>query len=215
MSLKLLDRPLARHILAQLRSKDTDQISFRKSMVRLGRLIGYEIADDLGYIEIDLETPVAKAKGISLVGLERITIVNVLRAATPLVEGLLKAFPSAKQGVVVAKRREHESVSPPETMDVDVYYSKLPAIGKEDTVIVADPMLATGSTLLKVLGLVSSSGSPKSLYVACIIASVYGVKRVLSSGYNAKVIAVEVDPELNNKGYIVPGLGDAGDRAFG
>ncbi|PSN83104.1 uracil phosphoribosyltransferase [Candidatus Marsarchaeota G2 archaeon ECH_B_SAG-G16] len=215
MSLQVVNRPFARHILTKLRSKDTDQVNFRKNLVRLGRILGYEIADQLSYIEVEVETPIAKAKGIVIDSLEKVVIVNVLRAATPLVEGLLKAFPSAKQGVVVAKRREAEYSKPPEQMNVDIYYCRIPQIASDQIVIVADPMLATGSTILKVLELIHKQGTPKEVYIACVIASKYGVERILSSPYKVKIFTVEVDPELDNRGYIVPGLGDAGDRAFG
>jgi uracil phosphoribosyltransferase len=215
MSLKVLNRPFARHILTKLRAKDTDQVNFRKNLVRLGRLLGYEVADTLSYVETEVETPVGRSKGIVIDSLDRVVIISVLRAATPLVEGLLKAFPSAKQGVVVARRREKESNSPPEKMDVDIYYSKIPKINPEDIVIVADPMLATASTMLKVLDLIYSQGSAKTVYAVCVIASRFGVERLLSSNYHVNIFTVEIDAELNNKGYIVPGLGDAGDRAFG
>jgi uracil phosphoribosyltransferase len=215
MSLRVLDRPFARHILAKLRAKDTDQVNFRKNLVRLGRIIGYEIADSLDYTEVIVHTPISVARGVVIRDLDHVVIVNVLRAATPLVEGLLKAFPNARQGVVVAKRRERVYDSPPTDMEVDVYYARIPEIGSDDIVIVADPMLATGSTIIRVLGLVFERGTPKKTFVASVLASAYGVKRVLGSGYPVTIFAVEVDPELNDRGYIVPGLGDAGDRAFG
>ncbi|MEM3670643.1 MAG: uracil phosphoribosyltransferase [Thermoprotei archaeon] len=215
MSLKVLDRPFALHILTQLRSVKTDQVNFRKNMVRLGRLLGYEIADNLGSTEIEVETPLTKTRGVVIDSLDRVVIINVLRAATPLVEGLLKAFPSARQGVVVAKRRETESSAPPKEMGVDIYYSRIPEINLDDTVVVADPMLATGSTVLKVLELVEKAGHPKTIYVVSVLASKYGVERVLDYGRNIKLLTVAVDPVLDSRGYIVPGLGDAGDRAFG
>lgn len=215
MSLRVLDRPFARHILTRLRAKDTDQVNFRKNLVRLGRILGYEIADSLGYEEVEVETPLGRARGVVIRDLERVVIVNVLRAATPLVEGLLKAFPSARQGVVVAKRREKTYDSPPKQMEVDIYYSKIPKINPDDIVIVADPMLATGSTVLRVLELVFGAGSPKRVFVASVIASRYGVERVLGCGRPVEIFVVEVDPALDERGYIVPGLGDAGDRAFG
>ncbi|MCL5788440.1 MAG: uracil phosphoribosyltransferase [Candidatus Marsarchaeota archaeon] len=215
MSLNVLDRPFAKHILTQLRSVDTDQVNFRKNMVRLGRILGYEIADSLGSVEVEVQTPLARTKGTVIDSLDRVVIVNVLRAATPLVEGLLKAFPSARQGVVVAKRIERSGSAPPAEMDVEIHYSRIPSIRAEDIVIVADPMLATASTVLKVIGLVEKQGTPKALYVVCVIASKYGIERLVTSKKNIRVFAVQVDPVLDERGYIVPGLGDAGDRAFG
>lgn len=215
LSLRIVDRPFARHVLSILRSKDTDQVAFRKNLVKLGRILGYEIADDLGFREVLVETPVGRARGVVIDALEKVIIINVLRAATPLVEGLLKAFPSARQGVVVARRRETEYDAPPSRMDVDIYYSRIPSLGPQDTVVVADPMVATGSTILRVLELVHAISTPNRLYIASIIASKQGVDALLSSGYHVRLYTVEVDPLLNNKGYIIPGLGDAGDRAFG
>ncbi len=215
MALDVLNRPLARSILTKLRSKDTNQINFRKNMVRLGRLIGYEIADNLEHVEIEVETPLSIARGIAIKDLDNVVIINVLRAATPLVEGLLKAFPAARQGVVVARRREGTFNRETGGIGVDIYYSKIPDIGPEDVVIIADPMLATGSTVLKVLELIQSRGKPKSIIIVSVMASRYGVNRVLESGYPINVYTVEIDEELNEMGYIVPGLGDAGDRAFG
>lgn len=215
MGLDVLNRPLARSILTKLRSRETDQINFRKNMVRLGRLIGYEIADNMEQEEVEVQTPLALTKGIAIKDLDNVIIINVLRAATPLVEGLLKAFPAARQGVVVARRREGTFNRSTAGMEVDIYYSKLPDIGENDTVIIADPMLATGSTVLKVLELVKSKGTPKSIILVSVMASRYGVNRILESDYVLNIYTVEIDEELNDQGYIVPGLGDAGDRAFG
>jgi len=215
LSIRIVNRPFARHVLSILRSKNTDQVTFRKNLVKLGRILGYEIADDLGFREVLVETPMGKANGVVIDALENVVIINVLRAATPLVEGLLKAFPSARQGVVVARRRETEYNAPPSRMDVDIYYSRIPSVGSQDTVIVADPMVATGSTILRVLELIRAKCTPSRLYIASVIASKQGVDALLSSGYTIRLYAVEVDPVLNNKGYIIPGLGDAGDRAFG
>jgi uracil phosphoribosyltransferase len=215
MSLRILDRPFARHILTKLRARETDQVNFRKNLVRLGRIIGYEIADSLECSEVTVETPLGKAKGVLISELDHVVIVNILRAATPLVEGLLKAFPSARQGVVVAKRRESVFKSPPEKMDVDIYYSRVPDLKPDDVVIVADPMLATGSTILRALELVYAKGEPKKVFVASVIASRQGVERVLRWDRPVNIFVVEVDPLIDERGYIVPGLGDAGDRAFG
>ncbi|MEM0063775.1 MAG: uracil phosphoribosyltransferase [Metallosphaera sp.] len=215
MAIFLLDKPLFLHILTQLRNKDTDQIMFRKGMVRLGRLIGYEISNNLDLDIIQVTTPLgANVKGVVIKDLENIMIINVLRAATPLVEGLLKAFPAAKQGVIAASRRESESTSPPKEMEVDITYLKIPKISKEDIVIIADPMIATASTMLKVLNRVTEL-SPKRIIIASIISSEYGINRIMKKFSFIDIFTVSIDPEINNSGYIIPGLGDAGDRSFG
>ncbi|MEM4911312.1 MAG: uracil phosphoribosyltransferase [Metallosphaera sp.] len=215
MAIFLLDKPLFLHILTQLRNKDTDQIMFRKGMVRLGRLIGYEISNNLDLDIIQVTTPLgANVKGVVIKDLENIMIINVLRAATPLVEGLLKAFPAAKQGVIAASRRESESTSPPKEIEVDITYLKIPKISKEDIVIIADPMIATASTMLKVLNRVTEL-SPKRIIIASIISSEYGINRIMKKFSFIDIFTVSIDPEINNSGYIIPGLGDAGDRSFG
>ncbi|MEM3863281.1 MAG: uracil phosphoribosyltransferase, partial [Metallosphaera sp.] len=188
---------------------------FRKGMVRLGRLIGYEISNNLDLDIIQVTTPLgANVKGVMIKDLENIMIINVLRAATPLVEGLLKAFPAAKQGVIAASRRESESTSPPKEMEVDITYLKIPKISKEDIVIIADPMIATASTMLKVLNRVTEL-SPKRIIIASIISSEYGINRIMKKFSFIDIFTVSIDPEINNSGYIIPGLGDAGDRSFG
>jgi uracil phosphoribosyltransferase len=213
MALHILNRPFVQHTLTILRSKKTDQITFRKGMVRLGRILGYEIADIFDSSDILVDTPVAKAKGLVINDIDNIVIINVMRAATPLVEGLLKAFPNARQGVVVAKRDEADNLKSPDAMTVNVYYSKIPELNKKDTLIIADPMLATAATMLKVLDLVN--GQPKRVCIAAAIASKYGIKRVSDKRPDIEIFTAAVDDTLNEKGYIVPGLGDAGDRAFG
>ncbi len=211
---RVVEHPLAQAVLTVLRDKDTDQILFRKGLVKLGRLIGYELIKDMPTEEVLVETPLnVKAKGIRIPQMNHIVIINVLRAATALVEGLLKALPSARQGVVVAKRFEDKPGI--ENIWAETYYTKIPEIKPEDYVIIADPMLATGSTLLKVLDEVYKAGRPKKVIVVSVISAPYGLNRVLSAFPDVIIYTVAVDPELNEHGYIVPGLGDAGDRAFG
>lgn len=215
MALIILEEPLFLHILTQLRDERTDQVMFRKGMVRLGRLIGYKIANYLDFDYISVRTPLGvSTRGVVIRDLENIVIINVLRAATPLVEGLLKAFPAAKQGIIAASRKEVESQEPPKEMEVVISYEKYPRISENDVVIIADPMIATASTMLKVIERVNSF-SPKRVIIASVIASKYGAQRILEKYPFVTLFTVSVDPELNSKGYIIPGLGDAGDRSFG
>jgi len=211
---RVVEHPLAQAVLTTLRDRNTDQIAFRKGLVKLGRLIGYELIKDMPTEEVLVETPLnVKAIGVKIPQLDHIVIINVLRAATALVEGLLKALPSARQGVVVAKRIEDKPGV--ENIWAEMYYTKMPEITPNDYVIVADPMLATGSTLLKVLNELYKVGKPKKVVVVSVISAVYGLKRVLEAYPDVLIYTVAVDKELNEHGYIVPGLGDAGDRAFG
>ena len=216
MPLFVLSRPNTLHFLTQLRSKNTDQITFRKTLVKLGRIIGYEILNMLDYSIIEVETPLGvKAKGIYIHDLENIVVINILRAATPLVEGLLKALPTARLGVIAASRKEREVESGfPTEMQVQIFYSKIPEITPKDTVVIADPMIATASTMLHALNIVKKQ-NPKRIFVVSIIISEYGVKRILEEHPDVNIITISIDPELDNRGFIIPGLGDAGDRAFG
>ncbi|MEZ0318720.1 MAG: uracil phosphoribosyltransferase [Pyrobaculum sp.] len=208
MPVKIIDHVYAQYLLTKLRDKSTSGIEFRKGLVRLGRIIGYELVKTFPTRQVEVETPLGRAVGVDIVGLDRVVIVQILRAAMPLVEGLVKAFPLARLGVVAAKRREEEGV-----VDVDIYYSKIPKIDG-DVVIVADPMLATGITMTKTIEEVYKSGTPGRLLVVSAIATPVGIARVLSKFPNAEIYTVAIDPVLNDKAFIVPGLGDAGDRAF-
>jgi uracil phosphoribosyltransferase len=211
---RIIDHPLAKVILTQLRDKNTKQIGFRKGLVKLGRLIGYELIKTMKLEEFEVETPLGmKAKGFRIPDLDHIIIINVLRAATPLVEGLLKALPDARQGIVAIKRIEEKPGI--ENITVQKFYVKIPTINNNDIVIVADPMLATGSTISAVISEILNVGIPKRLVVVSIISTEYGINKILKTYPQVEIVTVAIDPGLNDYGYILPGLGDAGDRAFG
>ena len=210
----VFDHPLAQAVLTQLRDKNTPQIEFRKGLVKLGRLIGYELIKTMQFEDVEVETPLGvKARGIKISDMEHVVIINVLRAATPLVEGLLKALPDARQGVVGIRRIEEKPGI--ENISVQKFYTKIPPINKNDTIIIADPMLATGSTILAVIPEVLNAGTPKRLIIVSVISTEYGISRILKAYPQVEVVTVAIDPKLNDHGYILPGLGDAGDRAFG
>jgi len=206
---------LAKHTLSDLRSVDTEQVEFRKGLVKLGRICGYEIIDGMMDTEfVSITTPLAETTGERVRGLDRVVVVNVLRAATPFVEGLLKAFPRAKQGVVSASRDETAGMDDSGEFPISMDYVKLPDIGPEETVVVADPMLATGSTMVSVLEEVLDRGSPDRLLALSAVSAPPGLVNVRESVPEADVLTVSVDERLDDDGFIVPGLGDAGDRAF-
>ena len=211
----LITHALAKDTLSELRDIRTEQVAFRKGLVKLGRICGYEIIDgamDTEYVSI--ETPLEATTGERVKGLDRIVIVNVLRAATPFVEGLLKAFPRAKQGVISAGRNEEAGMTDGE-FPIDIDYVTLPEITLEDTVIVADPMLATGSTMLAVLDRVlGSQPNPENLFVLSAVSAPPGLLNVAEAYPDADLLTVAIDDRLDDDGFIVPGLGDAGDRAF-
>lgn len=214
-SAAVITHALARDTLSRLRSAGTEQVAFRKGLVKLGRICGYEIIDGAMETEyVSITTPLAETTGERVKGLDDVVIVNVLRAATPFVEGLLKAFPRAKQGVISAGRDEEAGMSDGE-FPITIDYTKLPEITEKDTVIVADPMLATGSTMCTVLEhVLADSPDPEHLFVLSAVSAPDGLLRVGERFPEAELLTVSIDERLDENGFIVPGLGDAGDRAF-
>ena len=212
----LVTHALAKDTLSRLRDVETEQVSFRKGLVKLGRICGYEIIDGRMETEyVQLETPLEATMGERVRGLDDVVIINVLRAATPFVEGLLKAFPRARQGVISASRDEEAGRTDDGTFPITVDYVKLPEITEEDTVIVADPMLATGSTMNAVLEhVVDNAAEPENLIVLSAVSAPEGLLRVSEAFPQADLLTVAIDDHLDDNGFIVPGLGDAGDRAF-
>jgi uracil phosphoribosyltransferase len=211
----LVTHALAKDTLSKIRDVETEQVAFRKGLVKLGRICGYEIIDgamDTEYVAI--ETPLAETTGERVKGLDDVVIINVLRAATPFVEGLLKAFPRAKQGVISAGRDEEAGMNEDGEFPITVDYVKLPEIKDTDTVIVADPMLATGSTMSAVLDYVLEDADPENLFVLSAVSAPDGLLRVGEAVPEADLLTVAIDDHLDENGFIVPGLGDAGDRAF-
>ncbi|UPV75651.1 uracil phosphoribosyltransferase [Halorussus limi] len=213
---KLVTHALAQDTLSKLRDVETEQVGFRKGLVKLGRICGYEIIDGAMETEyVSIETPLTETTGQRVKGLDDVVIINVLRAATPFVEGLLKAFPRAKQGVISAGRNEEAGRDEDGTFPITIDYVKLPEIQEKDTVIVADPMLATGSTMCAVLDeVLNEQPNPEDLFVLSAVSAPEGLLRVGDEFDEADLLTVAIDDELNDEGFIVPGLGDAGDRAF-
>jgi len=213
----LITHALATDTLSTLRSVDTEQVAFREGLIELGRVCGYEIIDGAMETEfVPIQTPLADTTGERVTGLDDVVIVTVLRAATPFVEGLMKAFPQARQGVISASRDETAGMNDNGEFPITVDYVKLPEITADDTVIVADPMLATGSTMCAVLDhVVDAADGFEDLLVLSAVSAPAGVLRVSETVPEADVVTVAIDDELDEDGFIVPGLGDAGDRAFG
>ncbi len=213
---KIVTHPLAQAVLTELRDKRTGQVEFRKGLVRIGRLVAYRITEDLDTEEVWVETPLGvKAKGIRIPDIDRIVIVQILRASMPFVEGMLKVFPAARMGVISARRVEEKGMSDDKKFEIEVRYIKLPKITSNDIVVIADPMFATGSTALRAIDIVKKHGNPKRIILATIISTRIAIERALQADPRVVIYTVAIDPKLNEKGYIVPGLGDAGDRAFG
>ncbi|SNR44494.1 uracil phosphoribosyltransferase [Halorubrum vacuolatum] len=212
----LITHALAKDTLSRLRAVETEQVAFRKGLVKLGRICGYEIIDGVMETEyVPVETPLEETTGEHVRGLDDVVIINVLRAATPFVEGLLKAFPRAKQGVISAGRDEEAGMNADGEFPITIDYVKLPEIREGDTVIVADPMLATGSTMCAVLKhILAEADDYENLFVLSAVSAPEGLIRVGETFEDADLLTVAIDDELDDDGFIVPGLGDAGDRAF-
>jgi uracil phosphoribosyltransferase len=195
--------------LSLARDKRSSQVAFRKAINRLGRSLAYEFLRTLKTKTYKLETPLAKTTGERIKGTDKIVIVLILRAAIPFVEGMYKMLPMAQTGIISAWRGEAPQ------WKVEIRYSKLPTITRNDIVIIADPMLATGHTTKEVVKRIIRAGRPKRLVVFSVIATMKGITYVHRAFPQTEFYTCAVDPELDTAGYIVPGLGDAGDRSFG
>ncbi|WP_099209996.1 uracil phosphoribosyltransferase [Thermococcus henrietii] len=203
------DSPFLMEILTELRDERTGPIAFRKGLVKLGRYMAYELTKTMETERVPVKTPLEETEGVIVRDRRNVVIITVLRAAIPLMEGLIKVLDHARVGIVSASRGKAPK------FEIEMNYVKIPEIRPEDTVIVADPMIATGSTLIKVLDEVKRYGRPKRLVVVGVLAAPEGIERIKERHPEVEVFVAKVDRELNDKGYILPGLGDAGDRAFG
>ena len=208
-SVTVVEHPMVLEQLTLARDKRTNQVAFRKAIYRLGRYMAYEFLKTMPTQDLKVQTPLGGAPGRKVRGNDKIVVILVLRAAIPFVEGMYKNFPMARTGVISAWRG-----SAPR-FPIEVNYAKIPEIRKDDVVVIADPMLATGHTLLEVARRVSKAGKPKRLAFFSVIATRQGINHVAKEFPRAEFYTCAIDPELDDNGYIVPGLGDAGDRAFG
>jgi len=202
----IMDHPLIQHKLTLIRDKRTGPKEFRELVDEVATLMGYEVTRDLPLTEIDIETPVSRAKSKVIAG-KKLGIVPVLRAGLGMVDGLLKLVPAARVGHVGLYRD-------PETLNPVEYYCKLPADIVERTLIVVDPMLATGGSASAAIQFLKKYGC-KTIKLMCLIAAPEGIERVQDDHPDIDIYVSAVDEKLNDHGYIVPGLGDAGDRLFG
>jgi len=203
------DSPFLMEILTELRDKNTDSIAFRKGLVKLGRYMGYELTKTMEFEKVIVETPLEVTEGVIAKDRKNVVIVTVLRAGIPLMEGLIKTLEHARVGIISASRGK-----PPE-FEVDVKYVRIPQIRPEDTVIITDPMIATGSTLTRVIQEIKKYNPPKRIVVLGVLAAPEGIEKIKKTFPEVEIFVTKIDRERNSKGYILPGLGDAGDRAFG
>lgn len=204
--LYVFDHPLIQHKLTYIRDKNTGTKEFRELVDEVATLMAYEITRDLPLEEVDIETPVSIAKSKVISG-KKIGLVPILRAGLGMVDGILKIIPAAKVGHVGLYRD-------PETLLPVEYYLKLPSDVTERDFIVIDPMLATGGSAAAAIQLLKEKGA-QSIKLMCLIAAPEGIEKVQAEHNDIDIYVAAVDEKLNDHGYIVPGLGDAGDRLFG
>ncbi|WP_315116607.1 uracil phosphoribosyltransferase [uncultured Clostridium sp.] len=201
-----IGHPLILHKLALIRDKNTGSKEFRELVEEVAMLMAYEVTRDLELEEVEIETPICRAKCRMLQG-KKVAIVPILRAGLGMVDGMLSMIPAAKVGHI-GLYRDEETLKPVE------YFCKLPQdIGERD-VIVTDPMLATGGSAVDAITLLKDKGA-KYIRLMCLIAAPEGVKAVELAHPDVDIYVASIDEKLDEKGYIVPGLGDAGDRLFG
>ena len=202
----VFDHPLILHKLHVLRDKDTPVKEFRELIGEIAMLMCYEATRDLPLEEVDVQTPVAVAKCKRLAG-KKVAIVPILRAGLGMVDGMVSMIPNAKVGHIGLFRD-------PETLEPVKYYFKMPPDIEERDVIVVDPMLATGGSASASLTFLKEAGA-RHIKLMCIIGCPEGVERIQKDHPDVDIYVAGLDERLNDHGYIVPGLGDAGDRIFG
>lgn len=201
----VLDHALINHKLSIMRDKNTNTIVFKENLDEIAMLMAYEVTKDLPLVEYSIETPICKTVGKKLA--KQIILVPILRAGIGLVDGFRRIIPSAKVGHIGLQRDE-------ETLQPIEYYAKFPKGIEDAIVIVVDPMLATGGSASATITSLKKRGA-KNIHLVCLLAAPEGVAVIEKEHPDVNLTLAALDDKLNSKGYIVPGLGDAGDRLFG
>ncbi|MBP3390441.1 MAG: uracil phosphoribosyltransferase [Clostridia bacterium] len=202
----IFDHPLIQHKISILRNKDTDRKTFRELVDEITMFMCYEALRDLPMQDVEVETPLIKTTCKELAG-EAIAVVPILRAGLGMVSGILNMVPNAAVGHIGLYRDE-------ETLEPHEYYCKLPKRIDERQIILLDPMLATGGSAVAAIDFIKQHGGKKIKFM-CMIAAPEGMKAVTEAHPDVDVYCAQMDEKLNERGYIMPGLGDAGDRLFG
>ncbi|MFQ5680030.1 MAG: uracil phosphoribosyltransferase [Gemmatimonadota bacterium] len=205
-NLVVVDHPLLRHKMTLLRDVSTSKKTVKELVDEIAMLMAYEVTSDIPSTECEVETPLERTTGERVEG-ARLTLVPILRAGLGMVEGVLRLMPTMRVGHI-GLQREHETLQP-----ID-YYFKIPPNPEDRNFIVTDPMLATGGSASAAVGFLKRSGA-REIRLMCIVAAPEGVQRMLEDHPDVRVYTAVLDRELNQHGYILPGLGDAGDRLFG
>lgn len=206
MNVHVIDHPLIQHKLTIMRMKETGTKDFRELLEEISMLMAYEITRDFPLKEVEIETPICKCKEKMLAG-KKVGVVPILRAGLGMLNGVVNMIPVARVGHVGMYRD-------PKTLKPVEYYCKLPGDVAERTLIVVDPMLATGGSSSAALSLLKEKGA-KHIILMCLVAAPEGVRVINHDHPDVPLYVAAIDEKLNDKGYIVPGLGDAGDRIFG
>ena len=207
LKVNVIDHPLIQHKLTMMRKKTTGTKDFRELLEEISMLMTYEITRDFPLKDVEIETPVSKCVGKELADTRKVCVVPILRAGLGLQSGVVNMIPAAKIGHIGLYRD-------PETLKPVEYYCKMPSDIAERTMLVVDPMLATGGSAAAAITMLKEKGA-KKLILMCLVAAPEGVKLINDEHPDVPVYVAAVDEKLNEHGYIVPGLGDAGDRIFG
>ena len=203
----VIDHPLIQHKLTIMRMKETGTKDFRQLLEEISMLMTYEITRDFPLKDVEIETPMGKCTGKQLAASRKVCVVPILRAGLGLQSGVVNMIPTAKVGHIGLYRD-------PETLKPVEYYCKMPSDIAERTMLVVDPMLATGGSASAAITMLKEKGA-KNLILMCLVAAPEGVQVINEDHPDVPVYVAAVDDHLNDHGYIVPGLGDAGDRIFG
>ncbi len=204
--LTIVDHPLVRHKLSLMRARDTSTSKFRQLMREISLLLGYEATRDLPLEETDIETPLERARAPVLAG-KKLCLVSILRAGNGILDGMLDLVPAARVGHIGIYRE-------PRTLQAIEYYLKLPDDLPERDVILLDPMLATGNSAVAAISRLVELRA-RSIKFVCLVAAPEGIEKLHRIFPGVAIVTAAVDRVLNDHGYILPGLGDAGDRLFG
>lgn len=201
-----VSHPLVQHKLSLMREKDTSTASFRQLLREISLLLAYEVTRELPMTTKRIETPLAAMDAPTIDG-KKLALVSILRAGNGLLDGILELIPAARVGFV-GLYRDHETLKPVQ------YYCKVPDQLEDRVTIVVDPMLATGNSSVAAIDLLKEKGA-KAIRFLCLLAAPEGIARMKAAHPDVPIVTAAVDSHLNELGYIVPGLGDAGDRMFG
>jgi len=204
--LTIVKHPLVQHKLSLMRDKDTSTASFRRLLREISLLLAYEVTRALDMTTMRIETPLEPMDAPVLEG-KKLALISILRAGNGLLDGILELIPAARVGFIGLYRD-------PETLQPVQYYCKVPDALDSRMTIVVDPMLATGNSSVAAIDLLKAKGA-KNLRFLCLLAAPEGVARMRGAHPDVPIVTASVDSHLNDHGYIVPGLGDAGDRMFG